>query len=251
LPANLATSRNLSDIRGYDGVDPAQFIALLFTTAHPDSYRLSHAQIQAFVPAVQVTPSGTVQLSPIMDMLNVRYVVFRGAPPPNVKPAFSGFDYWAVKNDKALPRVYVPEHIETVADDGSRLKLLSAVGFDARQVAYVGSPIDLPATCHGSAWIEEETPLRIAVSFDMATSGLLVLADRYDVGWKAYLNGKQVPVLRTNHAIRGVVVPAGKGTVHFRYEPRSLAIGAKLAGVAVIIWVIWSGVVWRRTRLVN
>ena len=79
----------------------------------------------------------------------------------------------------------------------------------------------------------------------MKTPGLVVLSDLWDQGWRAYLDGQQVPILRTNHAVRGVVVTAGNSELEFRYEPRSVAWGLKLAGLAVGILMGWSGtIVW-------
>jgi uncharacterized membrane protein YfhO len=81
----------------------------------------------------------------------------------------------------------------------------------------------------------------------METPGLLVLADRWDKGWEAWLDGNRVPILRTNHAIRGVVVPAGNGTLEFRYSPAIFAWGLRLAGVAAAILLGWLGLItWNR-----
>jgi uncharacterized membrane protein YfhO len=75
----------------------------------------------------------------------------------------------------------------------------------------------------------------------METPGLLVVADRWDVGWKAYLNGNAVPILRVNHAVRGVVVPAGESVVQFRYEPASLVWGLRLSTIAAALMLGWAG----------
>ena len=89
------------------------------------------------------------------------------------------------------------------------------------------------------ARITNEIPTRIMVSVQMATPGLVVLADNWDKGWRAYWNGKPVPVLRTDYAIRGVVLPAGSGTLEFVYQPTSLILGLWLTGVAAIVLVFW------------
>jgi uncharacterized membrane protein YfhO len=73
----------------------------------------------------------------------------------------------------------------------------------------------------------------------METPGLVVLADNWDRGWHAYWNGRPVPVLRANYAIRGVVVPAGNGTLEFIYQPASLILGLWLAGLAAIVLAGW------------
>ena len=86
---------------------------------------------------------------------------------------------------------------------------------------------------------------RVTVALDMQTPGLVVLADHWDAGWHAYYDGKAVPILQTNHAVRGVVAPAGKGTLEFRYEPAGFAWGVRLCGLALAALTVWAGaIVW-------
>ena len=172
----------------------------------------------------------------------MRYVIGRGAPLTNSHPAFQGTDYWVLVNSNALARTFIPHRVETVAGDKARLAKLAAAEFDPREVACVESPVDLPGPCRGTASIVEEIPTHIRVSVQMETPGLVVLADLWDQGWQAYLNGRRVPILRTNHAIRGVVVPAGSGIVEFRYAPASFAWGLRLAGLAAAALLVWSGI---------
>lgn len=74
--------------------------------------------------------------------------------------------------------------------------------------------------------------------------GLLVLADRFYPGWKAYVETQdetgevrawEAPILRTNRVLRGVWLPEGQHKVTFRYEPWSFFVGAWLSGLA------WAG----------
>jgi hypothetical protein len=144
-------------------------------------------------------------------------------------------------NSNALPRPFVPRCVETVADDKTRLARLAADDFDPREVAYVETPVQLPAACRGTAEIVRESPAHVTVVVRMETAGLVVLADHWDKGWQAILDGKRVPILRANHAVRGVVVPAGNATLEFRYAPASFAWGvvlAALAGVALLGWLL-------------
>jgi uncharacterized membrane protein YfhO len=77
----------------------------------------------------------------------------------------------------------------------------------------------------------------------METAGLIVLADNWDKGWRAYWNEKPVPILRTNYAIRGVLVPAGNGTLEFIYQPASLILGLWLAGFAALVLIGWLAII--------
>jgi hypothetical protein len=240
LPAILAQTHGLRDIRGYDAVDPARLIDLLAIAADPRFPLVPYALTQRLTPRINVTPPGLVQLSPLLDMLNVRYIIFRGSPPPGLRPDFSSPDYWVLINGNALPRVFVPVQVETVGGDQQRLEKLAAVDFNPRQTAYVERLVRLPETCRGAAEIVAEIPSRVTIACEMETRGLVVLADLWDQGWNAYWQGKPVPVLRTNHALRGVVVPAGKGTLEFRYEPMSITWGWRLCGLALVVVLGWA-----------
>ena len=247
LPASLAAMRGLRDIRGYDSVDPARMIDLLGFAAVPQSKAYFYALTQEMTPKAEFTPEGAIRLSPILDMLGVRYVILRGAPSGGTRPAFQGPDYWVMVNSNALARTFVPRRVETVTEDKARLEKLASPEFDPRDVAYVESPVDLPNACRGSARIVEEIPTRVTVSVRMETPGLVVLADLWDKGWRADWNGQRVPILRANQALRGVVLPAGEGTLVFRYAPASFAWGLRLAGLAVVVLLAWLGIIlWQR-----
>ena len=239
LPATLAETHGLRDIRGYDAVDPARLMDIMAIAADPHSVKYPYAQTQWFMPRLDFMPPDGVRLSPILDMLDVRYVIFRGTPPPEIHPPFLGNDYWALVNSNALPRVFVPSHVEIITDDRQRLEKLASPQFDPRETAYVESPVRLPDSCRGSVKIVSEISTRVTLSAKMETAGLVVLADLWDQGWRVYLNGQPAPILRVNHAVRGVILPAGDTTLEFRYEPASFAWGLRLAGLAAVILVGW------------
>jgi hypothetical protein len=230
--------QGLNDIRGYDSIDPMRMVDLLKTTAIPGAVP-RYAITQFLVPKGNFSSAGSAQLAPVLDMLGVRYVVFRGTPPPSAKPVFQGNDYWVLINSNALPRVFIPKSVKTATSDGEELETLASPQFNPADVALVETTVELPTLCRGTAQTENETPTHITISAHMETPGLVVLADNWDRGWHAYWNGRPVPVLRANYAVRGVVVPAGNGTLEFIYKPASLILGLWLAGLAVIVLAGW------------
>jgi hypothetical protein len=247
LPANLAATHGLRDVRGYDGVDPARWVEILKPAADPTSKVLHYAAVEWMMPEGVLLPSGLV-LHPILSMLNVRYVIARGSPKPGYHPLLAGGDYIVWENPGALPRAYVPKRVETVVDPKERIRRLSAVDFDPRATALVEQPLDVPGECRGSAAITGETPQRVTIETDMKTPGLIVLSDRWDPTWKAYLDGKQVPILCANHALCGVAAPAGRRELQFRYEPATLFWGSVLSGIAIFAWLAWVAIVARIQR---
>jgi hypothetical protein len=248
LPAALSVMCGLRDVRGYDGVDPDRIVELLILAADPaSSGRRIYAMTQFLVPRIAPRQDGSLRLSPILDLLAVRYVIFRELPFAGARTVFQDSDYWVVENRSALPRVFVPKRAELAADKAARLTRMADPQFDPREVAYVESAVQLPESCRGSAEIVQETPTRITVSTHMETPGLVVLADRWDKGWMAEYNGAPAPILPTDHAVRGVVVPAGQGTLEFRYAPASFTWGLRLCGLAMGIILFWLGLLVRNS----
>jgi hypothetical protein len=175
-------------------------------------------------------------------MLGVEYVIFRGKPDEKSHSVFQSPDYFVLANRQALKRVYVPRHVEVVTDGVSQLKKMGSADFDPRELAYIEQPLNLPASCMGMAEILEETSTRIKIAARMDTPGLVVLADLWDAGWKAYLDAKPVEIMRANHALRGVLAPKGNWTLEYRYEPASFTWGLRLAGAAVAAMLGWIAV---------
>jgi uncharacterized membrane protein YfhO len=82
----------------------------------------------------------------------------------------------------------------------------------------------------------------------MQTSGLVVLADRWDSGWRAYVNDVEVPILRVNHAVRGVLVGPGTSTIRFVYLPAGFFVGLAITAAGGICLLTWACVLVFRRR---
>jgi hypothetical protein len=247
LPANIASIAGLRDIRGYDGIDPRRIVELVKIAIDDPSPGYDYAATQSISPPkIAITPQGGPQLSPLLNMLGVRYVIFRKNPPKWPPPAFQGVDYWALENRAALPRAFVPQRVEVITEDKSRLEKLRAKNFDPRDVAYVEEPVDLGTSCKGVAKFRSEVPSHLTLELEMETPGLVVLADQWNSGWRAFVDGKKLPILRVNHALRGVVVPAGPHSLEFGYQPASFVRGLWLCALGAAAIIGWLACGFRR-----
>lgn len=65
----------------------------------------------------------------------------------------------------------------------------------------------------------------------------------YDKGWNAYIDGKKSDYVRADYVLRAMVVPAGKHTVEFKFEPEVYATGEKisLAGSLIVLLFFAAG----------
>jgi len=48
-------------------------------------------------------------------------------------------------------------------------------------------------------------------------------------GWKAFIDGAETKIYRTNHGFRGIVVPEGNHKIEFTYLPESFVISKYLS----------------------
>src|SRR5262249_697770 len=137
LLANLAGMAGLCDIRGYDGVDPKQLKDLLALTSQNEAAAFEYAYTQRLVPQAPIRHEGEIALPPILDMLGVRYVIFREEAPTNSHPIIQSFDYFILENRRALDRLFVPQRTEFLPNGAARLQRMAANDFDPRDVAFV------------------------------------------------------------------------------------------------------------------
>lgn len=250
LPANLAQTAWLQDVRGYDGVDPLEMVQLLKTARNLPAQEMPYAATQYMSPVLYRDPqTGSLRIPPVLDMLGVRYVIFRGTPPPDIRASFVDTDYWVWTNERAMPRVYVPRRVEVIPDPQARVDAMNRPDFDPGDIAYVEQPIDVPQGAAGKAEVLKDAYHHLTLRAEMQTKGLVVLADRWDTGWRAYINDVEVPILRVNHAVRGVLAEPGVSIIRFVYLPSGFYVGLAVTGAGGICLLVWAGIiVYKRRR---
>ena len=87
-----------------------------------------------------------------------------------------------------------------------------------------------------AARLESWAPSRIVLRHVGDKRGIIPLAENFAPGWHATdARGNRLPVVPLNVALRGVVVPAGLGTVTLTYDPFSFRLGAFLSYLAVTL----------------
>ncbi len=231
LLPNLNQMAGLIDIRGYDGVDPAHLIEVLRLAAQPGQVPSpEYAATQFYLPG----------RSPLLDMLAVRYIVYPCPVPEGRNPLLAGDDYWVEERPSALPRAYVPRGWQTTATAEETLALLGQANFNPRQVALVDRRLpDAGREVTGEAQITVDKPETVHLRTRLSQPGVVVLADLWMPGWKAYHDGVEIPLLRVNHVLRGAYLPAGERTLVFRYEPRAFVWGLGWGAAGAMLVAAW------------
>jgi len=93
-------------------------------------------------------------------------------------------------------------------------------------------------TTQDAVQIVSYEPDRVSILTASKCPAILVLTDTYDDGWKAYMDGKEVPILHANYLFRGIALEPGVHRVEFAYKPFSFKLGTILCAIALISVVI-------------
>ncbi|MFO7973237.1 MAG: YfhO family protein [Candidatus Hydrogenedentota bacterium] len=147
------------------------------------------------------------------------------------------------QNNRALPRAYIVSTAQIVSDEDELFAFMRSKDFDPkRQVLLQEKPPgwlvehnEAPQKVAGTARVTERTSTRVKIQTETEAPGILVLADAFYPGWKAYIDGQKTAIFPANYAFRGIVVPAGTHEVRFEYGPVSFFGGLALSIAAMVI----------------
>jgi hypothetical protein len=191
-----------------------------------------------------------------LDFLAVRWFVTEQLPPNEVqvlrrhgfRPA-GKFAYVTVWERSEPPLARMLYAVDVVPGYDQRVARLTG-GYPLLDRAMVEKPVGPPGRPAIPPVVRARRVEHASVELSVRTdaSGLLVLADPWAPAWRVTVDGRAAELLRTDHAFRGVWLPAGEHTVVFRYEDRLLQFGVWLALVtAAGLLVAWLAP--RRRRL--
>ncbi len=134
-----------------------------------------------------------------------------------------------------------------VADEDGAEKALDRLGAEIRDRLIVEDPdrpLPADATASGSARIAVDEPERVEVEVAADGPAYLVLADTFDPGWSATVDGREAPIRPAFAGFRAVYLGGGSHRVAFRYQ----ASGFRLGRIITLAGLLAVGVclAWRR-----
>jgi hypothetical protein len=143
---------------------------------------------------------------------------------------------WRVPD--ALPRSWVVGASQ-VAADRRAFAVLSSPGFEpAHEVLLAEGPARGPVLDFvGSSRVLRRAPDRVVLEVEASAPGFVVLADAFDPGWRATVDGRAASIRRANVAFRAVGVPAGRHVVEMVYRPRGAARGLVLTAGGLVLLI--------------
>lgn len=184
----------------------------------------------------------------VLNMLNTKYVIVAnpqtGQPIAQQNPGAFG-PVWFVKGIK-----YVANGKEEMAAlDSTNLRDTAVV-----QTKFKSSIANEPvADSTASIQLIENKNDIINYESNAATNQFAVFSEiYYTAGWNAYIDGKQAQIVKTNYALRGLAVPAGKHKIELRFEPKSYKLGDTLLLISsLLVYIIVLGglfMAWKTSK---
>jgi hypothetical protein len=137
----------------------------------------------------------------------------------------------------ALPRTQLYSRWQVSTNDQQTLKTLVSGEFDPHRTVLVSDAIGAPPAGAnqdpGKVEFVDYAPKRVRLHAVASAPAVLLLNDKFDVGWRATVDGKPTPVLRCNFLMRGVQVPAGDHMVEFTFQPPLTGLYCSMAGLGL------------------
>jgi hypothetical protein len=156
------------------------------------------------------------------------------------QPALATPTAWLFELPRALGRARVVERLTPLPDDRAvqqALETPTAHGLDLTRVALTtereASRLgQVPMGRVSSARASVEGGGRMVV--DAAGPGLLVVAESWDRGWSARVDGLTRPIARVNQGQMGVALPEGAHTIVLDHHSPGLLLGVVVAAAALL-----------------
>jgi hypothetical protein len=185
--------------------------------------------------------------SPVLSLLNVRYLLSRTSPATTLVKVADVPGGAVYENPRVLPRFFLVNRIERVADMEEGLAILRSARFRPGDFAVVeGAPRFEDQSApedHAPVRVVLYTPRRVVIETEALHPAFLLTSETYYPGWRAYVDGEEQRLFLTDVAFRGLPVPAGRHRIEMRFGPsalwRGLGISA-LAGLGLIGVVAFS-----------
>jgi hypothetical protein len=170
----------------------------------------------------------------VFNMLNTKYFIQKN---------HDGQTEAYQKNDSALGNCWLVKNIQYVKDANAEMNSLG--NYNPADTAVVQDifkssiPFEPVADSTATITLVKNDNDIITYTFNAASNQFAVFSEvYYKSGWKAYIDGKEAPIVKVNYVLRGLAVPAGKHDIKFEFKPQGYYKGKSITSIFSIILLI-------------
>lgn len=163
----------------------------------------------------------------VLDMLNTRYVIVRGADgkaEARLRPSAYG-PAWFVEEVAYAPTAQ--SEIEQLGQvDLHRTAIVAG-----KDSALITTPVS--EATERTITMTDYQPHYQRYTYSSATDAVALFSEiYYDKGWTAYIDGQAAPYFRADYVLRGMQLPAGDHVVEWRFRAPNWGLISAITGVA-------------------
>ena len=211
----------------------AQALSTAVNKAKNDKFRTmalpvgtTQEQAQQIFDTISVESIALEGEAEYLNMLNAKYIILKPNQP-------------AVRNSNANGPAWFVSDVKVVANANKEMLASGSKALlDSKKQAVVHQEFKAQLNGLGqdstsSIKLLNYDPSELRYTSTSKAKQLAVFSEiYYPAGWNCYIDGKKpVQTLRVNYLLRGVVVPAGKHEITWKFEPLSVQTGNTLAGL--------------------
>lgn len=171
----------------------------------------------------------------VLDMLNTRYLIVSEQQNNSQR---------IQRRSSALGNAWFVDRITYVKNDEEEMDALDS--FDPHREAFINESykdqltidrIGLPT--NGSIELIDYRPDHLVYEYSVPNDVFAVFSEiYYSKGWKAFVDGEELPIIRADYLLRALQLPGGNHRVEFKFEPQSYYTGEMVSLIASILLVL-------------
>ena len=171
----------------------------------------------------------------VLNMLNTKYFIINSKEKGEV----------AQKNPEALGNAWFVKKYRTVNSADEEINAMNK--FNPSEEAIVDKrfagelkDIDQKSDSTASIRLVNYKPNFLEYSSISNSRNLAVFSEiYYNKGWDAFIDNKPVTHFRVNYVLRALVIPPGKHSIVFKFEPKMYFIGNKIELISSILLILF------------
>lgn len=183
------------------------------------------ARLGIYDDLIEYQLSGAPNMA-VFNMLNTKYFIQQTQQGGVV----------AVPNPNALGNCWFVKNVQYVNGAAEEMKAIS--NFNPAETAVVdntfksslegATPADSLATIKQTAFDDEN----IKYESNATATHVAVFSEIFYKDWKAYIDGKPAPIAKADYVLRALLIPAGKHSIEFKFEPTVFNTGYTISTIA-------------------
>ena len=234
-PLDIALKKDTSNYRVLDirnGIQNAFNGGALIAYHHKTVGGYNPAKLSIYQDLIENQWYKFPNCMPTLNMLNTKYVISGNIATDTIA------------NKEALGNVWFVKGVQYQKDAAGVMKALD--NFNPKDTAIIEEKDkiadlnNLEQDSTASIQLIKNNNDDILYTANTSKKQLAVFSEiYYNLGWKAYIDNKETPIVKVNYVLRGLVVPAGKHEIRFEFRPNSIDLSKKASGIAsILLWVL-------------